>query len=317
MPSSDSQEIKNGPHISFDDFGILFERVKRWDEFTDADQERGALNYITPEVVLSATSLIHEGIVLPMALPWNMVSGPDNPHPALHFMTDMGDVESPEPTGIKDFIGVNFHGKSISHLDALTHIAFKGQLFGGKSAAIEIDSTGSGWGSVDKLGPIVTRGVLLDAALMANQRWIEPGTAIHRSDVLALEERFGFKLGAGDCVLLHSGHLARRTSIGVWDPTDFSAGFHFDVIDLFKERKVSVIGADGDSDVRPSPVEGVHSPIHALALSALGIPLLDNLQLETLASLCTKLNRWTFTVVISPLNVPRGTGSPVTPVAIF
>ena len=77
-----------------------------------------------------------------------------------------------------------------------------------------------------------------------------------------MEEKFGFTLSQGDCVLLRSGHFARRAELGVWDPSNFSAGFHVDVMELFKERKVSVIGADGDSDVRPSPVEGVHSPIH-------------------------------------------------------
>jgi kynurenine formamidase len=86
---------------------------------------------------------------------------------------------------------------------------------------------------------------------------------------------------------------------------------------LFKDRQVSVIGADGDSDVRPSPVQGVGSPIHVLALPGLGIPLLDNLQLEVAAQKCNELQRWTFNVVIAPLNIPRGTGSPVNPIAIF
>jgi kynurenine formamidase len=88
-------------------------------------------------------------------------------------------------------------------------------------------------------------------------------------------------------------------------------------MELFKERKISVIGADGDSDVRPSPVEGVGSPIHVLALPALGIPLLDNLQLEKLAETCSSLNRWTFQIILAPLNIPGGTGSPLDPVAVF
>ena len=76
-------------------------------------------------------------------------------------------------------------------------------------------------------------------------------------------------------------------------------------------------GADGDSDVRPSPVEGTHSPIHALALPGMGIPLLDNVYLEELAAHCAEAKRWTFQIVVAPLNVPGGTGSPVNPVAIF
>jgi kynurenine formamidase len=317
MSAQSSGQVNNGPHISFEDFVFLFEKTKSWGEYNAAIVERGALNHITKQIVAAASTLVSEGVVIPTALAWNTVSGPDNHKPALHYMTEMGDVDNEQPTCNKDFIGVDYHGKAASHLDAMTHIAFQDQLFGGTKSSEVVTSTGSGWATVDKLGPIVTRGVMLDAALFEGKKWIEPGTAIHKSDVLAMEERFGFKIGQGDCVLLRSGHFARRESVGVWDPSNLSAGFHFDVMELFKERKVSVIGADGDSDVRPSPVEGVHSPIHVLALPALGVPLLDNLQLEALAAHCAEVKRWTFTFVISPLNIPRGTGSPVNPIAIF
>ena len=317
MSSKDSGQVQNGPQISFDEFVTLFDRTKSRSQYEPTNVERGALNFITPETVLAASRLVSEGQVIPTALPWNTVSGPDNSRPALHYMTELGDSDDEEPSCNKDFIGVDYHGKASSHLDAMTHIAFQDQLFGGKKSSEAVTSTGSSWASVDKLGPIVTRGVLLDAALFQGAKWIEPGTAIHVAEILAIEDKFGFKIGQGDCVLLRTGHFARREALGVWDPSDFSAGFHFDVMELFKERKVSVVGADGDSDVRPSPVQGVHSPIHVLALPALGIPLLDNLQLEALATHCAHVKRWTFNFVISPLNIPRGTGSPVNPIAIF
>jgi len=317
MSTNNSAHVKNGPHLTFQEFVALFEETKSWSEYDPAELERGALGYITPSITLAASSLVQEGIVIPTALPWNTISDLDNHKPALHYMTELGDSDDEEPTCNKDFIGVDYHGKAVSHLDAMTHIAFNNYLFGGKKSSEVVTSSGSAWASVDKLGPIVTRGVLLDAARFEGLAWIEPGTAIHKSDILAMEERFGFTIGQGDCVLLRSGHFARRDTLGVWDPSDFSAGFHFDVMELFKERKVSVIGADGDSDVRPSPVEGIHSPIHVLALPGLGIPLLDNLQLEALADHCAQSARWTFSFMIAPLNIPRGTGSPVNPIAIF
>jgi kynurenine formamidase len=303
--------------VSLKEFIDLFESLKSWNEYTPQTIERGALNYITPEVTKAAAALVQTGDVVIMGLPWNTVTGPDNHKPALHYMTELGDTPNEEPTCNKDFIGVDYHGKAVSHLDAMTHIAFRDQLFGGKKSSDVVSSVGSAWATVDKLGPIATRGVILDAARFVGADWIEPGTAIHAEDVLAYERKFGFTIGAGDCVLLRSGHFARREKNGVWDPSDFSAGFHVDVMKLFKERKVSVIGADGDSDCRPSPVEGVGSPIHVLALPGLGIPLLDNLNLEAVAAKCAELNRWTFNVVIAPLNIPRGTGSPVNPIAIF
>lgn len=65
------------------------------------------------------------GRVVPTALAWNTVAGPDNTRPALHYMTDLGDGEAPEPSCYMDFLGVDYHGKSVSHLDALSHIAFR------------------------------------------------------------------------------------------------------------------------------------------------------------------------------------------------
>ena len=312
-----AQAFDNGPALSFAEFDALFEKTKTWSHYNDANIERGALNFIDADVVKAALAEVKSGRVVPMALPWNTVAGPDNSKPALHYMTELGDVEDPEPTCNKDFIGVDYHGKASSPLDAPTHIAYKNQLFGGKKSSDVVNSGGSSWCSVDKLGPIVTRGVLLDAALLAGVEWLEPGTAVRAADILRMEEKFGFTLRKGDAVLLRSGHFARRSMLGVWDPSNLSAGFYVDAMELFKERQVSVIGADGDSDVRPSPVEGVGSPIHVLALPAMGIPLLDNLQLEAIAAACAAEKRWTFQMIIAPLNVPRGTGSPVNPIAVL
>jgi len=315
--SSQKANSNNGPHISFKEFEVLFNQLKTWDQYTPATLERGALNYITPTITSASAKEVKTGEIINLALAWNTVPGLDNQKPALHYMSEMTDVDDMEPKCNMDFIGVDFHGKAVTHMDAMTHISYLGKLFGGKDSKVEVTSQGSNWSTIDKLGPFVTRGVLLDAALMREVSWLEPGTAIHKEDVLAMESKFGFKIGEGDCILLHAGHHRRQKGHGMWDPSDFSAGFHFDVMELFKERKVSVIGADGDSDVRPSPVEGTHSPIHALALPGMGIPLLDNVYLEELADHCAQAKRWTFQIVVAPLKVPGGTGSPVNPVAIF
>jgi kynurenine formamidase len=252
-----------------------------------------------------------------MALPWNTVPGPDNAKPALHYMSDLGDVEDPEPSAHKDFIAVDYHGKAVSHLDALSHIAYEGRLFDGQIAREVVDSGGARFGAVDALGVLATRGVLLDVPVVRGVDWLEPGEAVHAEDVLAAEERLGVRIGAGDAVLLRSGHFRRRREVGVWDPSAASAGFHVDAMPLLAERDIAVLGGDGDSDVRPSPVEGVHSPIHVLAITAMGVPLLDNLDLEALSAACADAGRYEFLLVIAPLNVPGGTGSPVNPIALL
>ena len=312
-----TQEFDNGPALTAAEFETLFDELKTWNDYAPEILERGALNHISADVIKNAAATVTSGQIVKMALPWNTVSGPDNAKPATHYMVSLAHYENPEPTSNRDFIGVDYHGKAVSHMDAPTHIVYRGDIFGGKKSIEHVTTQGSNWASIDKLGPVVTRGVLLDAAKLRGVHYLEPGTAIRAADIIAMEEKFDFKISQGDCVLLRSGHFARREELGVWNPDNLSAGFHVDVMKLFKERKVSVIGADGDSDVRPSPVEGVESPIHALALPGMGIPLLDNLQLEALSKMCLEQKRWVFQIILAPLNIPRGTGSPLNPVAVF
>jgi len=307
--------IGNGPAVSRAEFDELFAAVRAWG--TWEHPERGAGNRLTPARTLAASGLVRTGQVVAMALPWNTVPGPDNAKPALHYMSDLGDAEPPEPSTHKDFIAVDYHGKAVSHLDALSHIAYRGELFDGRAAREVVDTGGARFGSVDQLGPIATRGVLLDIPVERGVDWLEPGQAVHASDLLAAEERLGVRIGEGDAVLLRSGHFLRRRRLGAWDPSAASAGLHVDAMPLLAERGIALLGGDGDSDVRPSPVPGVHSPIHILAITAMGVPLLDNLDLEALSAACAEAGRYEFLLVVAPLNIPGGTGSPVNPIAIL
>ncbi|RSS81672.1 cyclase family protein [Streptomyces sp. WAC06614] len=270
-----------------------------------------------PEQVRRAAGLVRTGTTVALGLPWNTRPAPDNARPALHHMTDLGDVEPPEPATYKDFLGVDYHGKGVTHLDALAHVAYRGRLYDGRPAGEAVGAAGARFGAVAALGPLVTRGVLLDLPAVLGVDWLEPGRAVTAADVRAAERALGAAAGEGTAVLLRSGRFARRAALGPWDLDAASAGFHLDALPLLAERGISLLGSDGDSDVRPSPVEGVHSPVHALAVAALGVPLLDNLELEALSAACAGAGRYEFLLVVSPLKVPGGTGSPVAPVAVL
>lgn len=317
MPvSTDPSEVPPAvPPVSRREFDALFASVRTWGRWDPAD--RGAWNRVTPDHVRRAATLVRDGTAVPLGLPWDTRPGPDNARPALHHMTDLGDVEPPEPAAHKDFLAVDYHGKAVSHLDALSHIAYRGLLYGGRPAREAIGSGGARFGSVSALGPLVTRGVLLDLPVVLGVDWLEPGHAVRARDVLAAERALGAGIDEGCAVLLRSGRFRRRRALGPWDVDAASAGFHVDAMPLLAERAISLLGADGDSDVRPSPVEGLHSPVHALAVAAMGVPLLDNLDLEALSAACAEAGRYEFMIVVSPLDVPGGTGSPVNPVALL
>ncbi len=124
-------------------------------------------------------------------------------------------------------------------------------------------------------------------------------------------------MGPGDILLVRTGHARRRAELPPWDTRTAKAGLHPDRLDFLAERHVAALGSDGNSDTAPSTTEGVGFPIHVLALNAMGIHLLDYLQLEDLARHCEAVQRWEFLFAAAPLRLVRGTGSPLNPTAIF
>jgi len=86
---------------------------------------------------------------------------------------------------------------------------------------------------------------------------------------------------------------------------------------LLHERKVAVFLPDGDGEVVPSAVQGMLYPIHPLQITAMGMLCADSLQFEELAQVCAEEGRWEFMVVLAPLRLPRATGSPFNPIAVF
>jgi kynurenine formamidase len=317
LPSATVPPAANGPGLTEAEFRDLFEQLRRWSD-GELPDERGTLAAVGPDAVRAALAVPRSGRSVSLAKPINRTGGPDNARPALHHMVDLGDVEAPEPSAHKDFLGLDYHGKGVTHLDAVCHIGYRGALYGGVQTSTAFSSLGSSWAAVTSMaGGVILRGVLLDLPRVRGVEWLEPGTAVHASDLAEAEQALGFTVSAGDAVLLRSGHGARRAILGAWNSDNASAGLHVDAMPLLAERQVALLGGDGDSDVRPSPVAGVHSPIHALALTAMGMPLLDNLELEELSAACAEAQRFEFLLLVAPLVVPRGTGSPVNPIAIL
>ena len=64
--------------VSAAEFDQLFKSVCNWGRW-GPDDERGTLNYITPDHVRRAASLVRTGRSVSMAVPINKVAGPDNP----------------------------------------------------------------------------------------------------------------------------------------------------------------------------------------------------------------------------------------------
>ena len=122
-------------HVSLAAFDAMFEKLKNWGRWGE-DDELGTLNYITPDKVAAAARLVRKGRCVSMAIPINKTAGPDNPNPAVHFMSLMHDLPVSE-SGLSFgmcYLGMASHGDAHTHVDALNHVAYKGKLYNGKPA---------------------------------------------------------------------------------------------------------------------------------------------------------------------------------------
>ena len=212
---------------------------------------------------------------------------------------------------------MNVHGNADSHIDALCHVIYNSKLYNNVSVDT-LTPTGASALSIDVAGDgIVGRGVLLDIPLVRGVSWLEPGDHVTVDDLAAAENAEHLRVDRGDLLFVRVGHSRRRAEVGPWNAAEARAGLHPTAMEFLAERRVSVLGSDGNNDTAPSTTEGVDFPVHVLAINAMGLHLLDYLQFEDLAEVCQQDNRWSFLCVIAPLRLPAATGSPVNPIAIL
>jgi kynurenine formamidase len=302
-----------------EDMENLFESVKNWGKW-GVEDERGALNYITPEMIAGAATSVTSGESISCSLEFPTRPAPDNPRPAQHMMVVAGDACT-HGEGIEaamDYIGVAFHGMAVSHLDALCHVFVNQQMYNG-FAASDVLSTGALRNSVMAAKDGVSgRGVLLDIPRHRGVEWLEINETIGADELSACAQAQGVTVGAGDILLISTGRDARRNVKGPWSPAEGLAGLDASCVEWLYERQVALLGCDGVSDAIPSgDADGWPMPIHQCGIVAMGLHLLDNLRLDLLMEACSRHNRWTFFLLVAPLRVKRGTGSPVNPIAIF
>ncbi|MDA1076277.1 MAG: cyclase family protein [Proteobacteria bacterium] len=298
--------------VSRAEYDQWMQEISNWGRW-GADDELGTLNLITPARSKAAAALVTEGVTVSLALDLNIVADDLNTNPFIHTR-NTAEFSGHQVAG--DRYEVEYHGFAHSHMDGLPHFAHYGKMYNG----VEFSELNEG---SDKLGihnfknGVFTRGVLVDMARFKGVEYLQPGTVITTEDFEAWEKATGIRVQAGDVLLVRTGRWAQVAATGQWNFLEKAAGLHASVAKWLKERDVAVIGCDGVSDVMPSGVEGLANPLHELVLVGLGMPILDNLNLEDVATAAAERNRWTFLYVGAPLRVRGGTGSPLNPLAVF
>ena len=307
-----------------------FNDLSNWGKWGDDDQ-MGTLNYINDSVRLNAASLLKNGHSVSCSRPIEFEYAPDTPNPPVHYMIESGDGLSSEypfndskisakPSQVAmDYIGMIFHGHSITHIDSLAHFFWNGKMYNNQPAYLISTSLGATTESVDLASAgIVSRGILIDVPKIRNIPWVERGEGVLPEDIIKAEEKFGFKIQEGDVLLIRTGQYKRRLDEGPVNPSvEGSAACHPACLPLFHERKISMLGSDTGNDVLPPLYSEVNMPIHQIGIVAMGLWILDNANLEDLSEACEKFQRWEFFININPLRLSNSTGSPVNPIVLF
>ena len=197
------------------EFDQLFHDVSNWGRWGEADQ-KGTLNYITPDRIKNAALLVRSGRSVSMAREIDTVTAVDNPDPAIHHMIRGYDIPAAEgePQFVSDYLGCGCHGNADSHIDALCHVAYKGRLYNNRPLS-SVTSRGADVLDITTYGNgIVGRGVLLDIPRLRGSRWLEPGDAVTSRDLKQRRKHRGCGCARETCSSSASGI---RSAARFWD----------------------------------------------------------------------------------------------------
>lgn len=300
-----------------EDYARYPERFSNWGRW-GADDQAGTINHITPEVRRAAAGLVREGRTVSLSL---MIGAP-RASLVSGFEQEMQISEA----GSGDRLHIRFHGWSITHLDALCHMFTgpRGELYNGRPSS-DVTQQGALSGSVEAFAQgIITRGVLYDVPRFRGTDYVTLDAPVHGWELKDIAAAQGVTPRAGDAVVIRSGadaFYAAHPAFGNGMANEMP-GVHASAVEFLYETDAALVVWDllesGATGMPSRLREGMDAiPMHEICIPFMGMPMLDNADLEALAATCAELGRYEFMLCVAPLVVKGGTGSPVNPIALF
>ncbi len=238
---------------------------------------------------------------------------PNHPPFRMSLMRRHGDMVREDGSSAANEMFVT-GGHTGTHVDALAHVSYHGELHGGTSA--EETQRGGRFSTlgIDAMEPMVCRGVLLDVAGLHGADVLPGGYGITEDDLAAAAEKAGVEVRSGDVVLVRSGWSRNfgdaeaflGLESGVPGPTEEAARW-------LAERGVRATGAETIAYEQIKPEVG-HAllPVHRLLLVEYGVHIIEVMNLSEIAAAGVH----EFVFILAPLKILGGTGSPVRPLAV-
>jgi kynurenine formamidase len=277
-----------------------------------AEDQRGAANRITAAKVLEARDLIKQGMVYQLGRVY------ETGMPM--FGTRHYSLRIPQTFRIPGSNQATYHDELVSteigqvgtQFDGLGHVGIGDLFYNGNNRADFAQPEGLTRLGIENVGPIVTRGVLIDVARLKGKAQLDSSYEITAVDLQAALKNQSPEIRPGDVVLVHTGW----GSLWMKDNaryTQSSPGIGVGAAQFLADREVTVVGSDNwGVEVNPNPDASLGAPVHQLLLARNGIYLHENLNTEELA----RDSVYEFAYIFAPLRLKGATGSPGNPIAV-
>lgn len=279
-----------------------------------AADEIGAANYMTPELAVKAAQLVKTGKTYALGIPVDSKTPAYPPRGFKVTIVQPGQAGipglGPSKTTYNDDLLEGWVGVG-SQIDGLGHIGVEHVYYNGNKLADFADPTGLKKLGVEKIPPIVARGVLLDMAAHYGVDVVKEGTAFNVKEIEEVAKKQGVEIRQGDVVLFHTGWISL---IGNDDKRYNSGepGLGVEGARYLTGKGVVAIGADTwGLEVIPFESKNIFE-VHQILLPMNGTYILENMNTAELA----KDKAYEFMFVLGQPRFKGAVQSMINPVAI-
>ena len=298
----------------------LAARVSNWGRWGEDDQ-RGTLNLIDRAAVLRGVGAAKQGRPFSLAIPFDedgpqigLIPGRDNPQRAMIAVNQSYTGDTDDFCTSDDQVSMGI--QAATHWDSLAHVGYEQQLYNGVPFS-EIDEAGCHKLGIDTVGPLVSRGVLLDVARALGVDTFDDGHPITADDLDAAVALANVEVQPGDILLVRTGQMAFLAQGDKLRFADPSPGLSTRSVEWLRDHDVGAIATDTlVFECWPCEDPTVLLPVHLLQLRDMGLLQGQLWYLDALAEDCAADGQYDGLLTATPLPFTRGAGGPVAPTLI-
>ncbi len=258
--------------------GALAEECKpsRW----GADDEVGNVNMINAASVLQASRLIKTGRTYSLGITIDSTTPAFSPRGLSLQVVQPGQQEAARPNAGMTYNDDVFQGwfGIGSQLDGLGHLGYDGMYYNCNHAREFAQIGGLTKLGIEKVPPMVARGIVLDMAGHFGVEHLQAGQHFSVKDVQAVEKKQGTAVAEGDVVLFHTGWTDAKLHSDPQAWVSGEPGISEEVATYLAGKNVVAVGADTwGLDASPPQHAGRPFQGHVILLKENGIYILETM----------------------------------------